>query len=87
MDRFTQRRIISRGATSAQVALQLDLELNPDCRTLDTAPCKLTIMRMAPTLNSRLTTITLPDTDGREVRLGSLWLHQPAVVVFLRHYG
>jgi hypothetical protein len=31
--------------------------------------------------------ITLPDTDGTEVRLGSLWADGPAVVVFLRHYG
>jgi hypothetical protein len=42
---------------------------------------------MEPTLNSRLTMITLTDTDGRELRLGSLWLRQPAVIVFLRHYG
>jgi len=39
------------------------------------------------TLNSRLAMITLPDADGRELRLGSLWLRQPAVLVFLRHYG
>jgi hypothetical protein len=44
-------------------------------------------MRMVATLNSRLAMITLPDTDSREVRLGSLWLRQPAVIVFLRHYG
>ena len=31
--------------------------------------------------------ITLPDPDGRGVRLGSLWAEGPAVVVFLRHYG
>jgi len=31
--------------------------------------------------------IVLPDVDGREVRLGSLWHHQPAVIAFLRHYG
>jgi hypothetical protein len=43
--------------------------------------------RMEPTLNSRLAMIELPDSDGREVRLGSLWLRQPAVIVFLRHYG
>jgi hypothetical protein len=34
-----------------------------------------------------LAPITLPDTDGREVRLGSLWESKPAVLVFLRHYG
>jgi len=42
---------------------------------------------MEGTLNSRLAMIHLPDTDGRELRLGSLWLRQPAVIVFLRHYG
>lgn len=42
---------------------------------------------MEPTLNSRLAMIQLPDSDGRELRLGSLWLRQPAVIVFLRHYG
>ena len=42
---------------------------------------------MGPTLNSRITMIGLPDTDGREVRLGSLWLRQPVVIAFLRHYG
>lgn len=39
------------------------------------------------TLNNRLALISLSDADGREVRMGSLWLRQPAVVVFLRHYG
>jgi len=34
-----------------------------------------------------LAPIVLPDADGREIRLGSLWEKQPAVVVFLRHYG
>jgi hypothetical protein len=42
---------------------------------------------MDSTLNSRLTMIVLPDADGRELRVGSLWMQQPAVVVFLRHYG
>jgi len=39
------------------------------------------------TLSQRLADITLPDADGREIRLGSLWKSKPAVVVFLRHYG
>jgi len=34
-----------------------------------------------------LADVTLPDADGRAVRLGSLWESAPAVVVFLRHYG
>jgi hypothetical protein len=42
---------------------------------------------MDPTLNSRLATISLPDSDGPAIRLGLHWLRQPAVIVFLRHYG
>jgi hypothetical protein len=42
---------------------------------------------MDRTLNSRLAMISLPDSDGRAIRLGSLWLRQPAIIVFLRHYG
>jgi len=38
-------------------------------------------------LSAALAPIALPDTDGRAVRLGSLWERGPAVVVFLRHYG
>jgi hypothetical protein len=37
--------------------------------------------------SSRLATLVLPDSTGREIRLGSLWESGPAVVVFLRHYG
>jgi len=29
----------------------------------------------------------VPDADGHEIRLGSLWEQRRAVVVFLRHYG
>lgn len=42
---------------------------------------------MARSLAATLAGITLPDPDGREVRLGSLWESGPAVLVFLRHYG
>jgi len=42
---------------------------------------------MPETLSARLAPLVLPDCDGREVRLGSLWAEAPAVVVFLRHYG
>jgi hypothetical protein len=42
---------------------------------------------MASTIAAALSDIVLPDSDGREVRLGSLWEKAPAVVVFLRHYG
>jgi hypothetical protein len=39
------------------------------------------------TIAAALRGVTLPDADGAPVRLGSLWEHQPAVLVFLRHYG
>ncbi|HTS75966.1 MAG TPA: hypothetical protein VMG40_07175 [Bryobacteraceae bacterium] len=42
---------------------------------------------MPESLAGSLAPIELPDADGRPVRLGSLWERQPAVVVFLRHYG
>lgn len=42
---------------------------------------------MSTTLSTTLAGIALPDTEGREVRLGSLWADGPAVLVFLRHYG
>ena len=34
-----------------------------------------------------LAPVQLRDSDGGEVLLGSIWEAQPAVVVFLRHYG
>jgi len=37
--------------------------------------------------SSRLAEIVLPDTDGRQIKLSSLWADGPAVIVFLRHYG
>jgi len=39
------------------------------------------------TLSAALSGITLPDTEGQEIRLGSLWQNSPAILVFLRHYG
>jgi hypothetical protein len=42
---------------------------------------------MQETLSARLAGIVLPDADGEEFRLGALWENQPAVIVFLRHYG
>jgi len=42
---------------------------------------------MAITLSATLADVVLPDTEGRKVRLGSLWTPSPAVLVFLRHYG
>jgi hypothetical protein len=37
--------------------------------------------------SASLAEIALPDTDGRQIKLGSLWTDSPAVIVFLRHYG
>jgi len=34
-----------------------------------------------------LADMVLKDHQGEEVRLGDLWRDQPAVLVFLRHYG
>lgn len=42
---------------------------------------------MPHSLSAALAGIVLPDADGREVRLESLWERNAAVVVFLRHYG
>jgi len=38
---------------------------------------------MDESLSGRLTMIVLPDADGREIRLGSLWATQPAGVLDL----
>lgn len=42
---------------------------------------------MSKTWSATLAGITLPDTEGSEVRLGALWEKSPRIVVFLRHYG
>jgi len=42
---------------------------------------------MSQSLSESLAPIVLPDADGNQIRLGSLWEHHPAVIVFLRHYG
>jgi hypothetical protein len=38
-------------------------------------------------ISATLSPITLPDVDGKPVRLGSLWADRPAVIAFLRHWG
>ncbi len=48
---------------------------------------RASITVMIDSLSAALAPIVLPDPDGDEVRLGSLWEERPAVVVFLRHYG
>ena len=42
---------------------------------------------MSETLSQQLAGIVLPDAFGQQIRLGSLWENNPAVLVFLRHYG
>ena len=42
---------------------------------------------MPETFSSRLAPLELPDVDGKFVRLGQFWAEQPAIVVFLRHWG
>ena len=42
---------------------------------------------MTETISARLANVVLPEAGGGEVRLGSLWEKNPAVLVFLRHYG
>ncbi|HEY6351846.1 MAG TPA: hypothetical protein VI636_20815 [Candidatus Angelobacter sp.] len=42
---------------------------------------------MNDSYSSKLAAIVLPDVDGKKVSLGSLWADQPAVLVFLRHWG
>jgi hypothetical protein len=36
---------------------------------------------------SGLAELVVKDLDGNDVRLGSVWEDQPAVLVWLRHYG
>jgi len=42
---------------------------------------------MAESFSAKLANIVLPEAGGGDLRLGSLWATNPAVVVFLRHYG
>ncbi|MGB9202824.1 MAG: hypothetical protein WCB94_02490 [Terriglobales bacterium] len=42
---------------------------------------------MAESFSAKLANVVLPEADGGEVRLGSLWERDNAVIVFLRHYG
>ena len=41
----------------------------------------------APETTDELADVVLPDQDGNDVRLGDLWEAQPALMVWLRHYG
>ena len=45
------------------------------------------MIRPMNSFSATLADITLPDLDGHEIRLGTLWHESPAILVFLRHYG
>jgi hypothetical protein len=38
-------------------------------------------------ISTRLSTIELSDWEGEQVPLGTFWEQQPAVLVFIRHFG
>ena len=40
-----------------------------------------------PTAATDLAELVLPDQDGNDVQLGSLWQDRPAALIWLRHYG
>ena len=40
-----------------------------------------------PARADELADVVLQDHNGEDIRLGDLWRDQPAVLVFLRHYG
>jgi hypothetical protein len=42
---------------------------------------------MTSSYAERLAGIVLPDAHERPVQLDLLWAKQPAVIIFLRHYG
>ena len=44
-------------------------------------------MAATGTDTAALAGITLPDSEGHEVRLGDLWQDRTTVLVWLRHYG
>jgi hypothetical protein len=41
----------------------------------------------APANADALANVVVRDLRGNDVRLGDLWSSQPALLVFLRHYG
>jgi peroxiredoxin len=42
---------------------------------------------MTESFSAKLANIVLPEAGGADVRVGTLWERNPAVIVFLRHYG
>ncbi len=53
-------------------------------RPVSQADARITVME---SLSARLAALSLPDSEGNQVRLGPIWAEAAAVVVFLRHYG
>ncbi len=41
----------------------------------------------APDLIEKLGSVTLPEADGKHVRLGDLWAQHTLIIVHLRHFG
>ena len=56
-------------------------------RLLDGAEESREIEVVPQAMSEKLAGIILPDSEGRGVRLGSLWANEAAVIAFLRHYG
>jgi hypothetical protein len=56
------------------------------CKVGRLSPPAPTRRRQGPTAKA-LTDIVLPDSEGRERRLGDFWRDGAAVLVWLRHYG
>ena len=46
-----------------------------------------TFQGVGMSVQSALASISLSNTTGEQIRLGSLWEARPAVLVFVRHYG
>ena len=40
-----------------------------------------------PDLLSKLGAVTLPEAEGKRIRIGDLWAHHTLIIVHLRHFG
>jgi len=82
-----QRRFDAEPLSEAHLADQWNGRLPARRRGFRTPFLCLDWESMVESLSARLAQIVLPEAGGGAVRLGSLWEKNPAVVVFLRHYG
>ena len=82
---MTPPRTISRDFSAAQISGAQEKTRNLERLTLPAAIIKIYAQWIPLSATSYL--IALPDSDGKEIRLGSLWAGQAAILVFLRHYG